>query len=220
MSKVLLFSPISLFLYYHLVEDMLLETSYMKGVLEAGCDEAGRGPLAGPVFAAAVILPEGFSHPLLDDSKKMSEKNRLLLRDVIMEQAVAWAVAEVSPEEIDHINILSASFEAMSRAVESLSVRPDHLLIDGNRFRPRLDIPYRCEVKGDGRFANIAAASVLAKTFRDERMVALAKEFPGYGWERNKGYPTREHREAVARLGVTPHHRLSFLHDKDQLTLF
>lgn len=199
---------------------MLLETSYMKGVLEAGCDEAGRGPLAGPVFAAAVILPEGFSHPLLDDSKKMSEKNRFLLRDIIMKEAVAWAVAEVSPEEIDRINILRASFEAMTRAVESLSVRPEHLLIDGNRFVSRLDIPYRCEVKGDGRFANIAAASVLAKTARDERMMQLAAEFPGYGWEKNKGYPTREHRQAVARLGATPHHRMTFLHEKDQLTLF
>ena len=199
---------------------MLLETSYMKGVLEAGCDEAGRGPLAGPVFAAAVILPEGFSHPLLDDSKKMSEKNRLLLRDIIMKEAVAWAVAEVSPEEIDRINILRASFEAMTRAVESLSVRPEHLLIDGNRFISRLDIPYRCEVKGDGRFANIAAASVLAKTARDERMMQLAAEFPGYGWEKNKGYPTREHRQAVARLGATPHHRMTFLHEKDQLALF
>lgn len=199
---------------------MLLETSYMKGVLEAGCDEAGRGPLAGPVFAAAVILPEGFSHPLLDDSKKMSEKNRLLLRDIIMKEAVAWAVAEVSPEEIDRINILRASFEAMTCAVESLSVRPEHLLIDGNRFISRLDIPYRCEVKGDGRFANIAAASVLAKTARDERMMQLAAEFPGYGWEKNKGYPTREHRQAVARLGATPHHRMTFLHEKDQLTLF
>lgn len=199
---------------------MLLETSYMKGVLEAGCDEAGRGPLAGPVFAAAVILPEGFSHPLLDDSKKMSEKNRLLLRDIIMKEAVAWAVAEVSPEEIDRINILRASFEAMTRAVESLSVRPEHLLIDGNRFISRLDLPYRCEVKGDGRFANIAAASVLAKTARDERMMQLAAEFPGYGWEKNKGYPTREHRQAVARLGATPHHRMTFLHEKDQLTLF
>ena len=199
---------------------MLLETSYMKGVLEAGCDEAGRGPLAGPVFAAAVILPEGFSHPLLDDSKKMSEKNRLLLRDIIMKEAVAWAVAEVSPEEIDRINILRASFEAMTRAVESLAVRPEHLLIDGNRFISRLDIPYRCEVKGDGRFANIAAASVLAKTARDERMMQLAAEFPGYGWEKNKGYPTREHRQAVARLGATPHHRMTFLYEKDQLTLF
>lgn len=192
----------------------------MKGVLEAGCDEAGRGPLAGPVFAAAVILPEGFSHPLLDDSKKMSEKNRLLLRDIIMKEAVAWAVAEVSPEEIDRINILRASFEAMTRAVESLAVRPEHLLIDGNRFISRLEIPYRCEVKGDGRFANIAAASVLAKTARDERMMQLAAEFPGYGWEKNKGYPTREHRQAVARLGATPHHRMTFLHEKDQLTLF
>lgn len=199
---------------------MLLETSYMKGVLEAGCDEAGRGPLAGPVFAAAVILPEGFSHPLLDDSKKMSEKNRLLLRDIIIKEAVAWAVAEVSPEEIDRINILRASFEAMTRAVESLAVRPEHLLIDGNRFISRLEIPYRCEVKGDGRFANIAAASVLAKTARDERMMQLAAEFPGYGWEKNKGYPTREHRQAVARLGATQHHRMTFLHEKDQLTLF
>lgn len=199
---------------------MLLETSYMKGVLEAGCDEAGRGPLAGPVFAAAVILPEGFSHPLLDDSKKMSEKNRLLLRDIIMKEAVAWAVAEVSPEEIDRINILRASFEAMTRAVELLAVRPEHLLIDGNRFISRLEIPYRCEVKGDGRFANIAAASVLAKTARDERMMQLAQEFPGYGWEKNKGYPTREHRQAVARLGATPHHRMTFLHEKDQLALF
>ncbi len=197
-----------------------MELCYNKLVIEAGCDEAGRGPLAGPVFAAAVILPEGFFHPLLDDSKRMSERNRYLLREVICEQAVAWAVAEVSPAEIDAMNILRASCEAMSRAVERLAVRPEHLLIDGNRFYPRLPIPYRCEVKGDGRFANIAAASVLAKTFRDDRMRALAAEFPGYGWERNMGYPTRQHREAIARLGVTPHHRLSFMGLRDQLSLF
>ncbi len=197
-----------------------MELCYDSMVVEAGCDEAGRGPLAGPVFAAAVILPKGFFHPLLDDSKRMSERNRNLLREVICEQAVAWAVAEVSPAEIDEMNILRASCEAMSRAVERLSLRPDHLLIDGNRFYPRLDIPYRCEVKGDGRFANIAAASVLAKTFRDERMRQLAEEYPGYGWERNMGYPTREHRQAIERLGVTPHHRLSFLPMRNQLTLF
>lgn len=198
----------------------MLEISYKKGCLEAGCDEAGRGCLAGPVVAAAVILPPDYFHPLLNDSKQMTASQRLKVRDHIVENAVAWAVAEVSPEEIDRINILKASFEAMQRAVEGLSVRPQHLLIDGNRFYPRLDIPFRCEVKGDARFANIAAASVLAKTYRDEYMARLAEEFPGYGWERNAGYPTKQHREAIVRLGLTPHHRLSFIHDKDQLSLF
>lgn len=198
----------------------MLENSYKKGCLEAGCDEAGRGCLAGPVFAAAVILPPDYHHPLLNDSKQMTARQRLLVRDDIIERATAWAVAEVSPEEIDRINILRASFEAMQRAVESLPVRPDHLLIDGNRFVSRLDIPFRCEVKGDGRFANIAAASVLAKTFRDERMARLAEEYPHYGWERNAGYPTKAHREAIARYGLAPHHRLTFIHDKDQLSLF
>lgn len=198
----------------------MLTLSYKENCLEAGCDEAGRGCLAGPVFAAAVILPADFHHPLLNDSKQMSARGRIQVRDYIMQHAVAWAVAEVSAEEIDRINILKASFEAMQRAVEKLPVRPDHLLIDGNRFYPRLDIPYRCEVKGDGRFANIAAASVLAKTARDEYMAQLATQYPHYGWERNAGYPTRAHREAIARYGLTPHHRLSFIHDKDQLSLF
>ncbi len=198
----------------------MLEISYKKECLEAGCDEAGRGCLAGPVVAAAVILPPDYFHPLLNDSKQMTASQRLKVRDHIKEHAIAWAVAEVSAEEIDHINILKASFEAMQRAVEGLSVVPEHLLIDGNRFYPRLDIPFRCEVKGDARFANIAAASVLAKTYRDEYMARLAEEFPAYGWERNAGYPTKQHREAIARFGLTPHHRLTFIHDKDQLSLF
>ena len=198
----------------------MLEISYKKGGLEAGCDEAGRGCLAGPVFAAAVILPPDDHHPLLNDSKQMTARQRLEVRDHIMAHATAWAVAEVSAEEIDRINILKASFEAMQRAVEKLDVRPDHLLIDGNRFYPRLDIPYRCEVKGDARYANIAAASVLAKTFRDEYMARIGEEYPAYGWAKNAGYPTKAHREAIATHGLTPHHRLSFIHDKDQLTLF
>ncbi len=198
----------------------MLEISYKKECIEAGCDEAGRGCLAGPVFAAAVILPPDYFHPLLNDSKQMTAKERLQVREHIIEHAVAWAVAEVSAEEIDRMNILKASFEAMQRAVERLSVRPEHLLIDGNRFFPRLDIPFRCEVKGDARFANIAAASVLAKTYRDEYMARLAEEFPAYGWERNAGYPTKQHREAITLHGLTPHHRLTFIHDKDQLSLF
>lgn len=199
----------------------MLEISYKKdGLIEAGCDEAGRGCLAGPVFAAAVILPPDYFHPMLNDSKQMTSRERLIVREHVMENALAWAVAEVSAEEIDRMNILRASFEAMQRAVERLSIRPDHLLIDGNRFHPRLDIPFRCEVKGDARFANIAAASVLAKTFRDEYMAQLAEEFPAYGWERNAGYPTKAHREAIALHGITPHHRLTFIHDKDQLSLF
>lgn len=198
----------------------MLEISYRKDCLEAGCDEAGRGCLAGPVFAAAVILPADYHHPLLNDSKQMTDKQRREVREHICANALAWAVAEVSAEEIDRINILKASFEAMQRAVERLSIRPDHLLIDGNRFYPRLDIPFRCEVKGDGRFANIAAASVLAKTFRDDYMARIGEEYPAYGWAKNAGYPTKAHREAIATHGLTPHHRLSFIHDKDQLTLF
>ncbi len=198
----------------------MLELSYKKDILEAGCDEAGRGCLAGPVFAAAVILPDGFFDPRLNDSKQMTARNRELLGAIIRREAVAWAVAEVSAEEIDRTNILCASFEAMQRAVEKLSVRPEHLLIDGNRFYPRLDIPFRCEVGGDARFANIAAASVLAKTCRDERMALLDREFPEYGWSRNKGYPTAEHRLAIARYGLTPYHRLSFNCGHRQLSLF
>ncbi len=198
----------------------MLKTCMQEGRIEAGCDEAGRGPLAGPVSAAAVILPEGWNHPLLDDSKKMSEKNRYLLREIIEREAVAWAVEMVGPEEIDRINILNASFEAMSRAVEKLSVRPQWLLIDGNRFRTRLDIPYSCIVKGDATYTAIAAASVLAKTYRDDYMNRIGEEYPVYNWGKNKGYPTREHRIAVGRYGLSPYHRLSFNHEYKQLRLF
>ncbi len=194
---------------------------HTAGIVEAGCDEAGRGCLAGPVFAAAVVLPADFHHPLLNDSKQMTARRRLLLKDCIRENAVAWNVAQVSPAEIDEMNILRASFLAMTRAVEGLSVVPEALLIDGNRFRSRLEIPYHCIVKGDGIYASIAAASVLAKTFRDEFMDALAQQFPEYGWQKNKGYPTKDHRRAIERHGPTPHHRQSFtlLHDAVQLTL-
>lgn len=180
------------------------------GVNEAGCDEAGRGCLAGPVYAAAVILPDDFSHPWLNDSKQVSESRRYRLRDIIIDKAVSWAVASVSPEEIDRINILNASILAMHRALDGLSVRPGAVIVDGNRFKPYGTTPWTTFVKGDGRFANIAAASILAKTFRDDEMKRLAKLFPGYDWEVNKGYPTRAHREAIASLGTTPHHRMTF----------
>ena len=178
------------------------------GRLEAGCDEAGRGPLAGPVYAAAVILPPDFFHPLLDDSKKMSEKAREELRPVIEREALAWAVEAVSAEEIDRLNILGASLEGMRRAVRKLAVRPDFLLIDGNRFRPFDGYPYRTVVHGD------AAASVLAKTWRDERMRELARQYPQYGWDHNMGYPTPEHIAALKAYGPTPEHRKSF-HPKE-----
>ena len=179
-------------------------------LVEAGCDEAGRGPLAGPVFAAAVILPKDFHHPLLNDSKKMTEKARELLRPIIEREAIAWAVEEVSAEEIDTINILNASIAGMQRAVRKLSVKPEFLLIDGNRFKPFDDYRYQCIVKGDAKFTSIAAASVLAKTYRDEYMRKLAQEHPQYGWERNMGYPTKEHIEAIRQHGYTPEHRKSF----------
>lgn len=198
----------------------MLENSFQKELLEAGCDEAGRGCLAGPVFAAAVILPPDFSHPLLNDSKQMSARNRDLLREIICREAVAWAVQAVSAARIDEINILNASFEGMSLAVAQLAPQPQFLAIDGNRFRTTLSIPYTCIVKGDGRYADIAAASVLAKTFRDEYMMRLDAEYPMYGWSRNKGYPTREHRLAVHRYGLSPHHRLTFNHALGQLDLF
>lgn len=198
----------------------MLKTCFQHEWVEAGCDEAGRGPLAGPVTAAAVILPPDWNHPLLNDSKKMSEKNRNLLRKIIEQEAVAWAVEMVMPDEIDRINILNASFAAMSRAVEKLSVKPQLLLIDGNRFRSNLNIPYQCIVKGDATYASIAAASVLAKTYRDEYMMRIADEYPLYNWKQNKGYPTREHREAVLRYGLTPYHRVSFNHSFKQLELF
>lgn len=198
----------------------MLKTCFQHEWVEAGCDEAGRGPLAGPVTAAAVILPPDWNHPLLNDSKKMSEKNRNLLRKIIEQEAVAWAVEMVMPDEIDRINILNASFTAMSRAVEKLSVKPQLLLIDGNRFRSNLNIPYQCIVKGDATYTSIAAASVLAKTYRDEYMMCIADEYPLYNWKQNKGYPTREHREAVLRYGLTPYHRVSFNHSFKQLELF
>lgn len=198
----------------------MLENSFQKELLEAGCDEAGRGCLAGPVFAAAVILPPDFSHPLLNDSKQMSARNRDLLREIICREAVAWAVQAVSAARIDEINILNASFEGMSLAVAQLVPQPQFLAIDGNRFRTTLSIPYTCIVKGDGKYADIAAASVLAKTFRDEYMMRLDAEYPMYGWSRNKGYPTREHRLAVHRYGLSPHHRLTFNHALGQLDLF
>lgn len=188
--------------------------------MEAGCDEAGRGPLAGPVFAASVILPKDFHHPLLNDSKKMTEKSRDLLRPIIEREAVAWAVEEVSAEEIDTINILNASIAGMQRAVSKLGVKPDFLLIDGNRFKPFEGYEYQCIVKGDAKFACIAAASVLAKTYRDEHMKRLAAEFPQYGWERNMGYPTKEHIEAIMKYGYTPHHRRSFHLKQLEPTLF
>lgn len=198
----------------------MLKTCFQHEWIEAGCDEAGRGPLAGPVTAAAVILPPEWNHPLLNDSKKMSEKNRNLLRKIIEQEAVAWAVEMVMPDEIDRINILNASFAAMSRAVEKLSIKPQLLLIDGNRFRSNLNIPYQCIVKGDATFTSIAAASVLAKTYRDEYMMRIADEYPVYNWKQNKGYPTREHREAVLRHGLSPYHRVSFKHSFKQLELF
>jgi ribonuclease HII len=189
-------------------------------LVEAGCDEAGRGPLAGPVFAAAVILPKDFHHPLLNDSKKMTEKARELLRPIIEREAIAWAVEEVSAEEIDTINILNASIAGMQRAVRRLSVKPEFLLIDGNRFKPFDDYRYQCIVKGDAKFTSIAAASVLAKTYRDEYMRKLAQEHPQYGWGRNMGYPTKEHIEAIRRHGYTPEHRKSFHVKELEPTLF
>ena len=180
------------------------------GRLEAGCDEAGRGCLAGPVFAAAVILPDGYTNDLLNDSKKLSEHTRDALRPVIERDALAWAVGIVDNDEIDHINILQASFLAMHRAVDGLSVRPDFLLIDGNRFRPYDGISHQCIVKGDGKMMSIAAASILAKTHRDEFMKRIHEEFPQYGWNVNKGYPTKAHREAIARFGATSYHRHTF----------
>ena len=198
----------------------MLETRSQYELLEAGCDEAGRGCLAGPVFAAAVILPSDFHHPLLNDSKQLTERQRDLLRPIIEREAIAWAVEAISPERIDEINILSASIEGMNLAAARLDPRPEFLAIDGNRFRSLYDIPFQCFVKGDGRFADIAAASILAKTHRDEFMYRIAEEYPMYGWKKNKGYPTREHRLAIRQHGLTPHHRLTFNHEIGQLELF
>lgn len=185
-----------------------------ENCIETGCDEAGRGCLAGPVFAAAVILPENISIPSLNDSKQCSEKLRLRLRDVIEKEAPYFSVVAVSPEEIDQINILNASIEGMHRAINALGVTPEHIIVDGNKFKPYIKegktIPHQCIIKGDGKYCSIAAASILAKTYRDDYMRELAKEYPQYGWEKNCGYPTKEHREAILKYGITPHHRQSY----------
>ena len=187
-----------------------LELRFSKDKIEAGCDEAGRGCLAGPVFAAAVILPEDFNHPLLNDSKQLSEKKRNLLRPYIEEHALEWAVGICTPEEIDSINILNASFLAMHKAVDKLGQIPELLLIDGNRFKPYKEIPFECIIKGDGKFMSIAAASVLAKTHRDEYMQQIHLDYPHYAWNSNAGYPTKAHREAIKEHGPCAHHRKSF----------
>jgi len=198
---------------------MSLALSYKKGVLEAGCDEAGRGCLAGSVFAAAVILPPDFSNDLLTDSKQLSDKQRYALRPVIEKEALAWAIGEVTAQEIDEINILNASFLAMHRAIDQLKILPEYLIIDGNRFKKHREIPHTCIVKGDAKFLSIAAASILAKTYRDDYMQALHHEFPVYDWHNNKGYPTRKHRDAIRLHGVSPYHRMSYRLLDNQLVL-
>lgn len=192
---------------------------YQETLTEAGCDEAGRGCLAGPVFAAAVILPRDFRHPLLNDSKQLKESHRDELRLVIEEKAIAYAVASIDNEEIDRINILKASFKAMHEALARLLIQPQMLLIDGNRFNPYGNIPHTCVIQGDGIYASIAAASILAKTYRDEYMHQLHEQFPHYGWKENKGYPTRYHRDAIRTHGDTPYHRRTFRLLPDQLSL-
>ncbi len=198
----------------------MLKAYFQKEKIEAGCDEAGRGCLAGPVVAAAVILPQRFRHKELNDSKQLTKKKLEELRHVVTKKALAWGVGVASPEEIDEINILNASYLAMERAVEKLNIRPELLLIDGNRFKTELDIPFECIVKGDGKYYSIAAASILAKTYRDDLMNKLALDYPGYGWKTNVGYPTREHREGIKEFGSTEHHRKTFQLLPSQLSLF
>lgn len=188
----------------------MLDSFYIAGTIEAGTDEAGRGCIAGPVYAAAVILPADFHNQELNDSKQLSRHTRERLREIIMKEAVSWCVASASPGEIDDVNILNASILSMHRALDGLSVTPEHIIVDGNRFKPYKDIPFTCFVKGDGKYASIAAASILAKTFRDDFMREAATQYPQYGWEVNCGYPTKAHREAVMRHGITPLHRKSF----------
>ena len=188
----------------------MLESCYYQGKVEAGCDEAGRGCLAGSVFAAAVILPEGYQNELLNDSKQLTEKKRYALREMIEHDAVAWAVGIVTPEEIDKINILNASILAMHRALDQLKVRPEAIIVDGNRFKKYKDLPHTTIVKGDGKYLSIAAASILAKTYRDDYMNQLAEEYPQYEWKANKGYPTKKHRDAIRQYGITPYHRKTF----------
>jgi len=198
----------------------MLLSSFTPDLIEAGCDEVGRGCLAGPVVAAAVILPKNFTHELLNDSKQLTKEERNSLQDEIKQVALAWAVAEVSPEEIDKINILNASFLAMHKALDQLAVRPELLLIDGNRFKPYQDIKFECIIKGDANYLSIAAASVLAKIYRDDLMDQLGSQYPGYGWRTNVGYPTIEHRNGIRSLGITPYHRKSFELLPSQLELF
>ena len=188
----------------------MLLNHYYEGKIEAGCDEAGRGCLAGSVYAAAVILPEGYQNELLNDSKQLTEKKRYQLREIIEHDAVAWAVGIVTPEEIDKINILNASILAMHRALDQLKVRPEAIIVDGNRFKKYKDLPHTTIVKGDGKYLSIAAASILAKTYRDDYMNKLAEEYPQYDWLSNKGYPTKKHREAIRQFGITPYHRKSY----------
>jgi ribonuclease HII len=198
----------------------MLLPRYQQELTEAGCDEAGRGCLAGPVFAAAVILPANFEHALLNDSKQLTEAQRYQLRPEIERQALAFAVASVSPAEIDDINILNASFLAMHRAVDQLNIKPEFLIIDGNRFKAYPSVPHQCIVKGDGKYFTIAAASVLAKTYRDDYMMQLAEQFPEYHWQSNKGYPSIKHRTSILTHGFTPHHRRSFRVTDPQLRIF
>ena len=188
----------------------MLASHYYEGKIEAGCDEAGRGCLAGSVYAAAVILPPDYQNDLLNDSKQLTEKKRYQLREIIQRDAVAWAVGIVSPDEIDKINILNASILAMHRALDQLKVRPEAIIVDGNKFKPYQNLPHTTIVKGDGKYLSIAAASILAKTYRDDYMNELAKEFPQYDWLSNKGYPTKKHRDAIRQYGITPYHRKSY----------
>ena len=188
----------------------MLKTGYNEGKIEAGCDEAGRGCLAGSVYAAAVIFPADYQNEELNDSKQLTDKKRHQLREIIERDALAWAVGVVTPEEIDKINILNASFLAMHRALDQLALRPEAIIVDGNRFKPYGKIPHTCIVKGDAKYLSIAAASILAKTYRDDYMDGLAEEYPQYDWKSNKGYPTKKHREAIRQYGVTPYHRMSY----------
>ena len=198
----------------------MLENHYYEGLVEAGCDEAGRGCLAGSVFAAAVILPPDYENELLNDSKKLTDRKRKQLREIIEHDAVDWAVGIVEPGEIDEINILNASILAMHRALDQLKVRPEAVIVDGNRFKPYRDLPYTTIVKGDGKYLSIAAASILAKTYRDDYMYRLAEDYPQYDWKSNKGYPTKKHRQAIRECGITPFHRRSFtLLPPEELTL-
>ena len=198
----------------------MLKSSHTIDLIEAGCDEVGRGCLAGPVVAAAVILPKNYEHEILNDSKQLNREERLLLTEEIQRDAISWGIAEISNEEIDKINILNASFKAMHLALDKLNRKPDLLLIDGNRFQPYGDVKFECVIKGDVKNLSIAAASILAKTYRDELMTKLSEEYPGYAWETNVGYPTEEHRNGIRNLGITPYHRRSFQLLPSQLELF